>query len=92
MTMTASKYMAVHGETGITVELVELVGPSGGWPEIKYTGDPDYILALAEIIYPDDDFEGGDTLQAPFVYQEAREATPGYVLEEVIEWLDGLGS
>ena len=88
-----TRYIAIHSPTGITVEVVELIGPSGGWPEIKYTGDPDLIDGLVDLIYPDDGTypEPRGTVQAPFVYDDARPATPGWVLEQVVNWLDDLG-
>lgn len=92
-----TRFQAVHDQTGLTIELIELVGPSGGWPEVRFTGEHARIQALAEIVHPDyDDLDelivrvqtGVWQLDAPFVYEESRPATPGWVLEQVVEWLD----
>jgi hypothetical protein len=94
--MTANRFLAIHGKSGITVEVLHLAHPH--WPEVQFTGDPDYVQALAEILYPSDDgyepdiasaSEDEDRLIADFVC-EPSPLTHGNVLIEVMQWLDEL--
>jgi hypothetical protein len=94
-----TRYLAVH-TSGVTVEVLAVHGPSGGWPEIRATGDPTSIVLLHEIVYEDDEDysdivagdypvegEPQDSFEFPFVSVPER-YTPASVLEQVVNWLD----
>lgn len=96
-----TKFQAIH-TSGVTVEVLQLHGPSGGWPEVRFTGDAELIFKLALMIYEDENVavdavepgdyplegEPQDSFEGPFATEVVGDLTEGVVLHEVVRWLD----